>query len=248
MARTDSCRFQGQGLSCPGPRGGPGRGLHGDPRCAPAGSALGRSRARCGCGAGGGGGSRVGRGPGVACPRSRSDLPDPRDRPISPVAPGPLTAAEPSRHDLPPRLRREPSGGLPTTPDTRGGNHLRRPRLVGDPVRTPTRPRSRGEAASRHQFPQPGPLARRAPADDLFHGPEAHPDTAPAGTPPEITVGDHHPKRETPQQMQGEAASGALRQGPGGAADSRVQPTRQGVQGCPDRSTRARSSMARSRI
>src|SRR5215207_2808076 len=29
-----------------------------------------------------------------------------------------------------------------------------------------------------HQFPQPGPLERRAPDDDLFHEPEAHPKTA----------------------------------------------------------------------
>src|SRR5690242_5086114 len=33
-----------------------------------------------------------------------------------------------------------------------------------------------------------------SPGDDLFHGPEVHPKSVTPGTPPETTVGDHHPR------------------------------------------------------
>lgn len=112
---------------------------------------------------------------------------------------GSLTGRESPRATTPIRPCLGLPGNLPTNPDTRDGSAPTPPMLVGDPV--PHRPRAprRGPSAS-HQFPQPGLLERPAPGNDPFHRPEVHPKSVTPRTPPEITVGDHHPRPGGPSR------------------------------------------------
>jgi hypothetical protein len=50
-----------------------------------------------------------------------------------------------------------------------------------------------------HQFPQPGLRERRARQTTSFTDSKSTRKPSPPGTPPEITVGDHHPEREAPE-------------------------------------------------
>ena len=89
------------------------------------------------------------------------------------------------------------------TPDHDRG-HKRPPVLVGDPVLRHNQTARRFGAD--HQFPEPGLLGqRRTPDDDLFHEPEAQPETVATGAPPKATVSDRHPSS-------GDTSSGIGRQ------------------------------------
>jgi hypothetical protein len=120
---------------------------------------------------------------------------------------------EPSRHDLPSPTfgtnHRAVSRPLPT-PTQRPPTP---PLLVGDPA--PTRPdTSRGEAASRPPIPSTGPARETSPGRRSLSRTRSPPENRPAGTPPEITVGDHHPNREAPQEIQAEKCEASARLAP----------------------------------
>ena len=100
----------------------------------------------------------------------------------------------------PPRAAAHQStrGTLPPTHSRHhdDGRHTRTPpMLVGDPVPTerPAAQSCKATGTTDPPIPSTGPARRRTPVSDLFHEPEAHPKTAAAGAPPEVTVRDHHP-------------------------------------------------------
>lgn len=59
-----------------------------------------------------------------------------------------------------------------------------------------------GRRRGRLPIPSTGPLGRRAPDDDLFHEPEAHPKTVAAGTLPRSPYVTTAGRREAPQVIQ----------------------------------------------
>jgi len=104
-----------------------------------------------------------------------------------------------------------PAGMSPDTLPTTSGGDVRHPCLWV--IRCSAEPDdARRAATTGHQFPEPGLLERRAPPTISFTSPKLTRKPPLPGTPPEVTVRDHHPSPGGPQVIQaGNAAVGPPR-------------------------------------